>query len=218
MKLGSSRGMDTKRPRGSERSKPRHELQLTRRSQPPYPWPPEQAQPGVSKPCRTTMMMERALKIFLTGGVAVLCALIVAGNVHDPGTNLLFVQHVFSMDTILPASAMANHALAIPALWRIGFWLIVLGEGLTAILFALGTVELLRARKFKARDFHHAKRFVFAGAGCGFLVWFIAFLAVGGEWFAMWQSQVWNGQQPAFRILVSILLVLIFVAQPDAEL
>ena len=54
MKVGSSRGMDTKRPRGSERSKPCHELQLTRRSQPPYPWPPKQAQPGVSKPCRTT--------------------------------------------------------------------------------------------------------------------------------------------------------------------
>jgi predicted small integral membrane protein len=53
--------------------------------------------------------------------------------------------------------------------------------------------------------------------GCGFLVWFIAFLAVGGERFAIWQSQVWNGQQRAFRILASILLVLIFVAQPDAE-
>jgi hypothetical protein len=38
------------------RSKPCHELRLTRRSQPPYPWPPEQAQPGVSKPCRTTML------------------------------------------------------------------------------------------------------------------------------------------------------------------
>src|SRR5580693_4091446 len=54
MKLGSSPDMDTKRPRGSERSKPCHESQLTRRSQPPYPWPPEQAQPDVSKPCRTT--------------------------------------------------------------------------------------------------------------------------------------------------------------------
>src|SRR5271167_3047988 len=54
MKLGSPRGMDTKRPRGSERSKPCHESQLTRRSQPPYPWPPEQAQPDVSKPCRST--------------------------------------------------------------------------------------------------------------------------------------------------------------------
>ena len=42
------RAMDTKRPRGSERSKPCHELQLTRRSQPPYPGPPEQAQLGVS--------------------------------------------------------------------------------------------------------------------------------------------------------------------------
>jgi predicted small integral membrane protein len=79
-------------------------------------------------------------------------------------------------------------------------------------------LELFRARKFKARDFHQAKRFVFAGTACGFLVWFVGFLAVGGEWFAMWQSQVWNGQQAAFRILASILLVLIFVAQPDAEL
>ena len=164
------------------------------------------------------MMIERHLKIFMTGGIAVLCALIVAGNIHDPGTNFLFVQHVFSMDTISPASAMADHALPIALVWRIGFWMIVVGDALTAILFALATVELLRFRKLNARDFHRAKRFVFAGAGCGFLVWFVAFLAVGGEWFAMWQSQVWNGQQPAFRILASILLVLIFVAQPDAEL
>src|SRR5271166_5513999 len=54
MKLGSSRGTDTRRPRGSERSKPRHKLRLTRPSQRPYPGPPEQAQPGVSEPCRTT--------------------------------------------------------------------------------------------------------------------------------------------------------------------
>src|SRR5271157_4448620 len=55
MKLGSSRGTDTRRPRGSERSKPRHKLRLTRPSQRPYPGPPEQAQPGVSEPCRTTL-------------------------------------------------------------------------------------------------------------------------------------------------------------------
>src|SRR5271163_4397437 len=64
MKLGSSRGMDTKRPRGSERSKPCHQLRLTRRSLPPYPWPPEQAQPGVSKPCRTTL--KAAGRVYLT--------------------------------------------------------------------------------------------------------------------------------------------------------
>jgi predicted small integral membrane protein len=164
------------------------------------------------------MMIERSLKILMVGGIAVLCGFITAGNIHDPGSNLLFVQHVFSMDTIIPVSAMADHAVLFPLLWRIAFWLIVMGEGLTAAFFGLGMVELLRARKFKARDFHQAKRFVFAGAACGFLIWFVGFLAVGGEWFAMWQSQVWNGQQPAFRIFASILLVLIFVAQPDAEL
>jgi predicted small integral membrane protein len=164
------------------------------------------------------MIIERRLKIFMTGGVAVLCALIVAGNIHDPGTNFVFVQHVLSMDTILPSSAMADHALPIPVLWRAGFWLIVLGEAVTAALFALGAFELFRARKLAARDFHQAKRFIYAGAGCGFLVWFLAFLAVGGEWFSMWQSQIWNGQPAAFRFFASILLILIFVAQPDVEL
>ena len=37
-----------------------HELQLTERPQPPYPWPPEQAQPSVSKPCRTTIYRDEA--------------------------------------------------------------------------------------------------------------------------------------------------------------
>lgn len=77
------------------------------------------------------MMIERRLKIFMTAGIAILCAFIVAGNIQDPGSNLLFVQHVFSMDTIMPGSVLASHALPIPVLWRIAFWLIVLGEAAT---------------------------------------------------------------------------------------
>ena len=96
------------------------------------------------------MMMKRRLKILMIGGVTLLCGFIVAGNIHDPGTNLLFVQHVFSMDTIIPVSAMADHAVSIPLLWRIGFWLIVTGEGLTAALFALGAVELFRPKRQRA--------------------------------------------------------------------
>ena len=83
-------------------------------------------------------MLERGLKIFMTGGVALLCAFIVFGNIHDPGTNFLFVQHVLSMDTVLPSSAMTDHALPIPFLWQIGFWLIVLGEAVTRSCSRLG--------------------------------------------------------------------------------
>jgi predicted small integral membrane protein len=38
------------------------------------------------------------------------------------------------------------------------------------------------------------------------------------EWFGMWQSQQWNGVPSAFRFLITIIAVLIFVALPDQEL
>ena len=164
------------------------------------------------------MMIERLLKILMSGGLAVLCALITISNIQDPASNMSFVQHVLSMDYISPNSPMADRALPIPLVWQVVFWLIVVGEALTAALFSFGTLELLRARKSKARVFHRAKRLVFAGAGCGFVIWFGGFTAVGGEWFLMWQSSAWNGQQAAFRLVAFILLVLIFVAHPDAEL
>jgi predicted small integral membrane protein len=162
------------------------------------------------------MMMERALKILMTGGLAVLCALIAIGNINDPDLNQRFVQHVLSMDTV--EGRVAAHGVRSPLVWEIGFWSIVAGEALTAALFAWGTVELSRARLSKARVFHEAKRFVYAGAGCAFLIWFIGFSAVGGEWFAMWQSPIWNGEQTAFRIFASILLVSIFIALSDCEI
>ena len=43
-------------------------------------------------------------------------------------------------------------------------------------------------------------------------------MVVGGEWFAMWQSEDWNGQQAAFRFYLTVLAVLIFVNQPDGDL
>ena len=52
----------------------------------------------------------------------------------------------------------------------------------------------------------------------GFLVWFFGFMIVGGEWYSMWQSPMWNGQEAAFRFYMTILAVLIFVNQSDGDL
>jgi predicted small integral membrane protein len=40
---------------------------------------------------------------------------------------------------------------------------------------------------------------------------------VAGEYFAMWQLKVWNGQEAAFRIAKVILGVLVFVCLPDSD-
>jgi len=38
---------------------------------------------------------------------------------------------------------------------------------------------------------------------------------VGGEWFLMWQSQTWNGNDAAGRMFVVVGVTLLFVNAPD---
>jgi predicted small integral membrane protein len=49
------------------------------------------------------------------------------------------------------------------------------------------------------------------------LMWLLAFLGAGGEWFLMWQSKSWNGQDAAFRMFTVIGMVLLLLAQPEQE-
>jgi predicted small integral membrane protein len=53
------------------------------------------------------------------------------------------------------------------------------------------------------------------GLVLGFLLYAVGFVAIGGEWFAMWQSEVWNGQQKAFEFLTMISAVLIVLMLPE---
>ena len=81
-----------------------------------------------------------------------------------------------------------------------------------------GAFAMWRARRASSADFARAKQAMVAGALVGFGVWFFGFMVVGGEWFLMWQSATWNGQNAAFKFYMAILGVLVFVNQPDAEL
>lgn len=52
-------------------------------------------------------------------------------------------------------------------------------------------------------------------AGAGRLPYGVGFLAIGGEWFAMWQSPVWNGQAKAANFILFIGLALLHLCGPD---
>ena len=82
----------------------------------------------------------------------------------------------------------------------------------------MATISLGRCLRSDGGRFNHAKRLMIIGTAFGVLVWFFGFMVVGGEWFSMWQSPKWNGQEAAFRFYLTILAVLIFVNQPDGEL
>lgn len=163
-------------------------------------------------------MEARLAKIVMTFGLAAFAFLVTFNNITDYDSNFQFVRHVLSMDTTFEGNAAMYRAITSPLLWTIGYWGIIAGEALTCVLFLMAGLEMLRAREQSAVIFARAKRLLYYGATVGFLVWFVGFMVVGGEWFLMWQSDTWNGQQAAFRFYMTILAVLIFVNQPDDDL
>ena len=162
-------------------------------------------------------MLVRLTKAALVAGLAFTCTLAVYGNVVDPATNLDFTRHVLAMDTVDPGSGIRGRAVTDPGLQWAAFALIVAAEALTASLLWIGAARMLAAFRAPAARFAAAKGWALAGLTLGFLVWQAGFLGIGGEWFAMWMSKTWNGQEEAFRFTMIVLGVLIYVALPERE-
>jgi predicted small integral membrane protein len=164
------------------------------------------------------MLVTRLAKTVLVGAIAACATLVAFDNITDYGTNFAFVQHVLMMDTIFPDAGIKYRAITSPALHHAAYWLIIAAETLTAALCWIGAGALLRRRRAEAAAFNRAKTFAVVGLTLGFLTWQFGFMAVGAEWFGMWQSAQWNGAPSAFRFAMLIIAVLIFVALPDAEI
>ena len=162
------------------------------------------------------MLVVRLSKAALVAALALTCTLVVFGNIVDPAVNLAFVQHVLAMDTVLPGSGIVDRSITDPALQRAAFALIVAGEALTTLLLWIGVLLMLVRLRASPARFVRAKAWAIAGLSVGFLIWQAGFLGIGGEWFGMWMSKVWNGQESAFRFAMTVLGVLIYVALPEA--
>ncbi len=164
------------------------------------------------------MLMTRYAKIAMAACLAAFCLLVVFNNLSDYGTNHLFVHHVLHMDTTFSGNALMYRSVTQPVLVRVAYGLIIAAEGAAGVLFLAGAIRLWQVRAAPGAVFNQAKGLIVAACLLAFLIWFFGFMVVAGEWFAMWQSATWNGQETAFRVSVTVLAVLIFVNQPDGDL
>jgi predicted small integral membrane protein len=159
----------------------------------------------------------RSVKIFMVGSLFLFALLVAWNNVVDYDTNAAFVRHTLSMDTTFPGNRLMGRAMAEPAIWTAAYCAIIAVEASIAALLGIGAIQLAVNLKQPAARFNAAKGLATIGLGLAFLLWFTGFMVIGGEWFAMWQSPTWNGQQAAFRFCMVALGVLIFVDRPDVE-
>lgn len=124
------------------------------------------------------------------------------GNLMDYNSNYQFVQHVLSMDTTFEGNALMWRAITEPWVWTVGYIGIIVAEGVFAALGLIGGVLLFLRRNADAPQYDRARSWGYWAYGVGLLIWFVGFIVIGSEWFAMWQSDTWNGKDTAMPLAI----------------
>ena len=141
----------------------------------------------------------------LTATVALYIALVAFGNITDFGTNQQFVQHVLAMDTTFKDDDLMWRAVTGKGLQDAAYVVIIVWETVAALVLVYGTWLWVR------RDDGRARRVSTYGLLMLMVLFGAGFIAVGGEWFAMWQSKDWNGLEAATRVFLLSGVVLVVV-------
>jgi predicted small integral membrane protein len=134
--------------------------------------------------------------------------LVTLGNITDFGTNLAFVQHVLAMDTTFRDPDLMWRSITNPVAQHVAYLAVIVWEALTSAVLVWAAALWFAAHR--SGSFGRARAAVTVGYLMALVLWVGGFLAIGGEWFAMWQSKQWNGLAPALRntLLTSVALVL----------
>ncbi|MFF6828109.1 DUF2165 family protein [Streptomyces longwoodensis] len=147
----------------------------------------------------------------LTATVALYMALVAFGNITDFGTNQQFVRHVLAMDTTFKDDDLMWRAVTDKALQDTAYVLIIVWETAAALVLLAATWLWVR------RDTPRARTLSTYGLLMVMLLFGAGFIAVGGEWFAMWQSKTWNGLDAAIRVFTLSGVVLLVVQLTTRE-
>ncbi|KUL37224.1 hypothetical protein ADL22_22325 [Streptomyces sp. NRRL F-4489] len=149
--------------------------------------------------------------VVLTGIVALYMALVAFGNITDFGTNQQYVRHVLAMDTTFRDPDLMWRAVTSRRVQDAAYIAVIAWESVAALVLVAATlVGAVRGRAGRGRGL------ATAGLVMVVLLFGAGFWAIGGEWFAMWQSKQWNGVEAAVRNVTVAGLALVVVRLPGA--
>ncbi|WP_399886157.1 DUF2165 domain-containing protein [Streptomyces sp. BBFR51] len=147
----------------------------------------------------------------LTAVLALYIALVALGNITDFDNNQQYVRHVLAMDTTFKDDDLMWRSITSKGLQDAAYVAIILWETVAALVLIYATWLWIR------RDHALARRLTTYGTLMLMLLFGAGFLAIGGEWFAMWQSEDWNGLDAATRVLLFSGVVLIVTHLPVGQ-
>ena len=160
-------------------------------------------------------MNTRQIKILFGALIAFYMAMVCFNNITDYNSNFQFIKMVSGMGDVFSKDKTGWRAVNNETLQYIMYLFIILLELTITVLTISGLLKMLRKLKSSSTEFNHAKKLLSTGISLGVILWFGVFITVGGEWFLMWQSKTWNGQNTAFFLTICFLLFLIYISRHD---
>jgi predicted small integral membrane protein len=161
----------------------------------------------------TTLRVSKAVLVL---AIALFYTILVLNNITDYRSNYEFVRHVLMMDSTFPGNHGMWRAVNSPLVHTVFYIGIIAWESVTMFLCWWAGVRLIKSYRANRAQFAAAMNIAVIALTTSLLMWLVAFLAIGGEWFLMWQSKIWNGQQEAFRMFTIVALVFLVVAQRES--
>ena len=160
-------------------------------------------------------MDNRRIKIFFGALISLYMSIVCFNNTTDYDSNFQFVRMVSSMGDVFSRKKTGWRSVNSTALHHIMYLFIIAWELAIAILAITGVSKMIRKLKSGAVEFNQSKKLLITGLSLSVALWFGMFITIGGEWFLMWQSKNWNGQNTAFSLSMCFLLFLIYLSQRD---
>jgi predicted small integral membrane protein len=157
----------------------------------------------------------RFSKAVLVFAIALFYTILVLNNITDYGSNYEFVRQVLMMDSTFPGNHLMWRAVKSPLVHTVFYTSIIAWESVTMLLCWWAGFRLLKSYRADWAQFAAAQNVAVIALTTSLLMWMVAFLDVGGEWFLMWQSKIWNGQEEAFRMFMIVGVVFLVVVQRE---
>lgn len=142
------------------------------------------------------LRLSKIVSLFIVGFYMLL---VVTNNLTDYDSNFAFVSNVMSMNDTFSDTPPPYRTIKQSSLHHFFYVGIILCEACIMLLCLRGVWELWKNRMANKASFGAAKKWGIYGLTLGLCLWYLGFIAIGGEWFMMWQSQTFNGNPTAFR-------------------
>ena len=160
-------------------------------------------------------MHNRLIKILFGACIGLYMLIVCFNNITDYNSNFKFVSMASGMGDVFSKGKTGWRSITNETLHHIMYLFIIAWELTIAILTITGIFKMIQKLKSGTVEFNQSKRLLIIGLSLGVILWFGMFITIGGEWFLMWQSRNWNGQNTAFLLSICFLLFLIHLSQRD---